>query len=398
MRRFYNREFVQAAVLVLMLPASVCLAQHRDVLVQVVDGKLVTGAADYDNNTWLLGENVFRRQLLSNFRGNDPGFTGLATGNSLLEPGVAGIPPNTDLFFDIVPSTIVVERANFWYWNGVDGDQNGFTIDDVDFGFSPESITREIFDDDFDLHVADGSDTIVPDVLVQTAFSTGGIHSHLLLQVNDGDGNSGTTPPEGIFMTSMVLRADGYEDSEPFFFVHRTSGLTNDPRDVAADWVRLNYEKLIRLPGDYNNDGQYTTADIDLLVTAIAAADNDPFYDLDGDSATDTVDLTLWREIAGSVNNASGAPYLLGDANLDGTVDGQDFLAWNNSKFTETALWSAGDFNADGFVDGQDFLNWNNFKFQSADLASVPEPNSLALFSLVGFLTLIRLRRSTHCA
>ena len=33
------------------------------------------------------------------------------------------------------------------------------------------------------------------------------------------------------------------------------------------------------------------------------------------------------------MNLPSGNPYLLGDANLDGTVDGQDFLIWNSNKF-----------------------------------------------------------------
>ncbi|MEM8680104.1 MAG: hypothetical protein AAGF97_12190 [Planctomycetota bacterium] len=382
MRTRFSRQLVSATLFVCAFPASACFAQHLDVLAQVVDGKLVTGAANYDTNTWLVGQNVFKRQLLSNFRGNDPGFTTLATGNPLLEPGVSGLASNTDLFFDILPSTIVVERANFWYWDGVDVDQDGFTIDDVDFGFAPPNVTWDVFDDDFDKHTADGSDTIVPDVLVQESFSNGAVHSHLILQVDDNDGNAGTTPPEGIYMTSMVLHADGYEESEPFFFVHRTSGLTNDPRDVAADWVTLNYDKLIRLPGDYDADDLYTTNDIDLLVGAVASGDDDPFFDLDGDGVTDNADLTLWREVAGAANNASGGPFLVGDANLDGVVDGQDFIAWNNNKFTDTALWSGGDFTADGIVDGQDFIAWNNSKFLASDagVTAVPEPGMAGWF------------------
>jgi hypothetical protein len=57
----------------------------------------------------------------------------------------------------------------------------------------------------------------------------------------------------------------------------------------------------------------------------------------------------------------------LGDANLDGFVDGLDFIIWNDHKFTAEAAWCAGDFNADGFVDGQDFIVWNANKFTSAD-------------------------------
>ena len=81
---------------------------------------------------------------------------------------------------------------------------------------------------------------------------------------------------------------------------------------------------------------------------------------------------------------ASGNPYLLGDANLDGTVDGQDFVQWNANKFSSMPAWCAGDFNADGTVDGQDFVIWNNNKFTTADQQAVPEPAlSLLLLSVV---------------
>ena len=69
---------------------------------------------------------------------------------------------------------------------------------------------------------------------------------------------------------------------------------------------------------------------------------------------------------SGCANLPSGNPYLLGDANLDGIVDGQDFLVWNSNKFATTSAWTRGDFNVDGFVDGQDFLIWNSNKFQNA--------------------------------
>jgi len=69
---------------------------------------------------------------------------------------------------------------------------------------------------------------------------------------------------------------------------------------------------------------------------------------------------------------------LLGDANLDGTVDGQDFLLWNSSKFQSGASWADGDFDGDGITDGQDFLIWNANKFASFDMVSaVPEPTRL---------------------
>lgn len=236
-------------------------AQHLDVLVQAVDGKLVTGAANYENNTWLVGQRVYKRELLSNFRSSDPGFTSLETGNSLLEGGVQGLTPGIDLVFDIVTTTIDDQRANFWYWDGVDADDDGFQLSDVAFDLAPLGVSWNVFDEDFELHTADGSDVIVPGALVQRTFSSdGAVHSHLVMQVADGDGNS---PPQGIYLSAMVLRAEGFENSEPYMFVHRTSELTNEPRDLAATWVIENYELLIgeALPGDFDGSGSVNGAD-----------------------------------------------------------------------------------------------------------------------------------------
>lgn len=36
---------------------------------------------------------------------------------------------------------------------------------------------------------------------------------------------------------------------------------------------------------------------------------------------------------AGEINLGAGSAYLLGDATLDGVVDGLDFVEWNNNKY-----------------------------------------------------------------
>ncbi len=133
---------------------------------------------------------------------------------------------------------------------------------------------------------------------------------------------------------------------------------------------------------DFNGDGQCTGSDIDMLVAEIAAGTNNGSFDLTGDGQVNTADRDAWLADAGALNLVSGNAYLLGDATLDGTVDGQDFIEWNTHKFANTAAWTAGDFNADGVVDGQDFILWNTHKFMSSDqaAAAVPEPVGILIW------------------
>lgn len=120
------------------------------------------------------------------------------------------------------------------------------------------------------------------------------------------------------------------------------------------------------IDGDFNADGVYSCADVDALVAEIVAATHDVTYDLNSDHLVNHDDLDTWLAVAGVANLDSHDPYLLGDANLDGVVDGLDFLEWNAHKFTYTGLWSKADWNADGVTDGLDFLIWNGNKFQSS--------------------------------
>lgn len=139
-------------------------------------------------------------------------------------------------------------------------------------------------------------------------------------------------------------------------------------------------------PVDFTGDGVCDITDVDLmqslgpLAPGIPATGNEDF-DLNGDGVVDLMDRDEWLSVAASTN-CFGSPYKLGDANLDGVVDGIDFITWNGAKFTDSLLWSDGNFNGDSVVDGQDFIAWNQNKFTSSDgVTAVPEP--AAWFSLL---------------
>lgn len=172
--------------------------------------------------------------------------------------------------------------------------------------------------------------------------------------------------------------------------------------DPPGGFQNANFDdfSLIVLGGDFNNDNLHNCADVDSLVAVIAAGTNTASFDLTGDGQVNNADLTAWLSEAGAVNLASGNTYLVGDANLDGNVDGSDFGIWNANKFTSTAAWCRGDFNANGNVDGSDFGQWNANKFRTANdgIRLIPEPAGLGpifIGLLASILRLLRRSRAT---
>ncbi len=150
--------------------------------------------------------------------------------------------------------------------------------------------------------------------------------------------------------------------------------------------------------GDFDGNLAWDCGDIDALVAAIVSGSTDLSFDMNGDGTITTDDITDagtgWLAVGGLNNptQTGGNAFLVGDGDLSGAVNGQDFLIWNDNKFTSTAAWCDGDFTANGVVDGADFLAWNNNKFQSSNVLAVPEPSGLLIFGLGGVLLTCRRR------
>ena len=99
-------------------------------------------------------------------------------------------------------------------------------------------------------------------------------------------------------------------------------------------------------------------------------------------------------------DNRFASSFLLGDSNLDGTVDASDLSAVGQNWLGSPNTWEGGDFNADGIVDALDLnqlgQNWlRSVPSPDANVASVPEPGTFLLLTFLAPVLIVR-RPPTH--
>lgn len=204
-----------------------------------------------------------------------------------------------------------------------------------------------------------------------------------VLSIANGITNDWVYGVQGVFSYTVELRPEGFFPG----FELPASEIIPTGEEIFPSVLDLGEFTIQLAAGDFNFDDQWTCADVDQLVAAVVNGTNRSEFDINGDGSLTSADVDEWLAQAGSRNLSSGNSFLVGDGNLDGTVDGEDFVLWNANKFTSLPAWCRGDFNVDGFVDGADFVLWNANKFTSAGIVAVPEPIiSLWLAGLLGLL------------
>ena len=203
-----------------------------------------------------------------------------------------------------------------------------------------------------------------------------------------GDGISGLTPE--IMLDSgatFSFEADGSNEVMILF-----DGRFAVDTEVPLAGLNIQFGD-VSVMGDYNNNGELDTGDLDLQAEAIAGGQDPPEFDLNGDGVVDADgDRIFWlHELKKTY---------VGDADLDGLFDSQDFVAVFVTGKYETgdkALWSEGDWNADLLFDSGDFVaafvdgGYEMGEFPGA-VKAVPEPTSVVLLTLA-LLGLVATRR-----
>jgi hypothetical protein len=294
----------------------------------------------------------------------------IKNGGRFINDGQVGFGAGSDqasdigVTFTINRGTVDLTGGDNYDINDYDGiPDNGVCEGDLNFYYAEVPLTGEPKNEQYVINFT-GPGTFTVD--------HSGIYVHT---IDDIDPPVCTAQTYQQLWTRGILQANG------------KSGLSGDAFGdfftVAGTLGTDNYTLTSLLGGprcDFDSNGNCNIADIDALVMHVAANGGpNATFDLNGDNAVNLSDVNEWRALAGAENIGAGRSYLVGDANLDGNVDGTDFGIWNSNKFTATGKWSKGDFNADGNSDGSDFGLWNSNKFTSSDSGSViPEPTSIA--------------------
>ena len=148
---------------------------------------------------------------------------------------------------------------------------------------------------------------------------------------------------------------------------------------------------------DFDGDEVCNTVDIDMLTAEIIAGTNNADFDVNGDGNVNLEDQDQWRADA-ATENGFAAPYLNGDADLNGSVVAGDLNALGTNWQSSPNAWSRGDFNADGIVNSGDLnllaLNWQDSIPTAASAAAVPEPATTVMLLMALVLGCGSLRRA----
>jgi hypothetical protein len=281
------------------------------VIVQGVGDRLVTLSSSSSSGLEL-GQRTFKGAFPASYTIRDPGFNALGEGSVNLPPGVEALPGDAVLGWDFSPMRIDNLAANLFYWNGADSDGvPGFTSDDVRFGPQPGPGYR-FYMRNFSYFVT-GADAAVPGGPIGETDTDGSLHAHIDFFLDDGDGDSGTTPAHGMYLLSLRLRMPSLKTSLPAYLVFRTHGASIAALDNAAiPWVSDNADTLVLL-GDYNKNGVVEAADYTVWRNSLGQTGFARPADGDASGTVELDDFFVWRDNYGKVSPTSGNAASLAD-------------------------------------------------------------------------------------
>jgi hypothetical protein len=202
------------------LPSSPARAQHSDVFLTAVGGRVAIGGANepgtvdenYDLTTRLF-EGVmvpdFPPFTPADYGRNEPGFVALPNGSPLMPPGAAALPANQLVALQLSMISLGGASDSLFFWNGtgmidfqpISSAQPGVAFS---FGTNPIGATG----------------------------ASGDLHLHTSFELDNGGPG---VPADGVYLVAPTARISGLADSDPFTMVWLVDALIVD--DEAAEQV-----------------------------------------------------------------------------------------------------------------------------------------------------------------
>jgi hypothetical protein len=181
----------------------------------------------------------------------------------------------------------------------------------------------------------------------------------------------------GKYSSAFDVNGDGLGDNRDLFLLggHLVA-------NGASQAVLDSYTDLLLKRGDVNSSGATDAADMSALYGGFGPATWLLDLNVDG-----TVNIEDVKTMVTSVFRT-----VPGDFNLDGLVDGADYVVWRNNLGQTNAMFSQGDATYSGTVDMDDYAVWrSNFGFARQSLvaaasgaaAAVPEPTAIVLAGIM---------------
>ena len=188
------------------------------------------------------------------------------------------------------------------------------------------------------------------------------------------------------FRASFDVNGDGLNDDRDLFL------LSNElVTHGASQTVLISYTELLLKRGDMNSSGTTDAADMAALYASFGTTTW--LTDLNVDGAVDIGDVeTMVADVFGTVP---------GDLNLDGKVDGADYVLWRKND-GHSGTFLQGDATFDGVISNDDLQMWRanlglrqplSASGSGVSLAAVPEPSVAWLGAIaVGWFLVFRRR------
>ena len=204
------------------------------------------------------------------------------------------------------------------------------------------------------------------------------------------------TPADPIFWQAPQATIGGRLQNDEVSVVQSFPGLIDElaiyPFEITQEQVLEHYlvgiGELTGLACDFDGSGSCDIGDIDSLMNVVGEGTNVAEFDLNSDGVVDDADRDVWLSEAGPANGFAGS-YLVGDSNLDGSINAADLNALGSSWQSDANDWSAGNYTGGGaYVADLNAmaLNWQQ-SVGAAAASAVPEPGGAVLvwFVLVAF-------------